>query len=162
MPCYSVTMCPLCANCSTWPLHQICDYTRVACKSFHHHYHHRSPSSPSSSSSTLCKLNRTKADILLLRRRFKADCYLRLKLLSFICLLCQFQLGWVAEWLCRALRVIMRHQPTSPNCFILQNIFFSQWMSDSVVFILMLLTAMFRSVRPPWYNLLCSVHVFLG
>ena len=39
MPYYSVTMCPLCANCSTWPLHQICDYTRVACKSFHHHYH---------------------------------------------------------------------------------------------------------------------------
>ena len=29
---HSVTMCPLCANCSTWPLHQICDYTRVACK----------------------------------------------------------------------------------------------------------------------------------
>ena len=27
----SVTMCPLCANCSTWPLHQICDYTRIAC-----------------------------------------------------------------------------------------------------------------------------------
>ena len=24
-------MCPLCANCSTWPLHQICDYTRIAC-----------------------------------------------------------------------------------------------------------------------------------
>ena len=29
---FSVTMCPLCANCSTWPLHQICDYTRIACK----------------------------------------------------------------------------------------------------------------------------------
>ena len=28
---FSVTMCPLCANCSTWPLHQICDYTRIAC-----------------------------------------------------------------------------------------------------------------------------------
>lgn len=27
---FSVTMCPLCANCSTWPLHQICDYTRIA------------------------------------------------------------------------------------------------------------------------------------
>lgn len=26
----NVTMCPLCANCSTWPLHQICDYTRIA------------------------------------------------------------------------------------------------------------------------------------
>ena len=25
-------MCPLCANCSTWPLHQICDYTRIACE----------------------------------------------------------------------------------------------------------------------------------
>ena len=35
LQCYSVTMCPLCANCSTWPLHQICDYTRVACKDFH-------------------------------------------------------------------------------------------------------------------------------
>ena len=29
---YSVTMYPLCANCSTWPLHQICDYTRIACE----------------------------------------------------------------------------------------------------------------------------------
>ena len=44
LQCYSVTMCPLCANCSTWPLHQICDYTRVACKQsphWHHDPHHK-------------------------------------------------------------------------------------------------------------------------
>ena len=44
LQCYSVTMCPLCANCSTWPLHQICDYTRVACKHFwHNHHRHHDP-----------------------------------------------------------------------------------------------------------------------